>query len=63
MNPTGGNAFDESRNNVRCWGKNNKGQLGYEHTNHLGNDFGEMNHLQPVNLAFGTYLMKTQTLS
>src|SRR5690606_8650486 len=27
---------------VRCWVRNDRGQLGYEHTNNLGDEFGEM---------------------
>ncbi len=47
----GGDSFFCARmttGQVKCWGKNTNGQLGYEHTNHLGDGASEMGD----NLAF-----------
>eukprot|EP01084_Bolivina_argentea_P261835 442635_1 len=41
-------------NKIKCWGINNKGQLGYEDTNNRGDGGGEMgNALLEVDLGTG----------
>jgi hypothetical protein len=40
--------------NVKCWGRNDKGQLGYGHKNNTGNEPNEMgDNLPPVDLGTG----------
>ncbi len=41
--------FDQ--HTVRCFGDNSSGQLGLGHTNNIGDDPGEMDFLQPVDLG------------
>ncbi|MCH2534680.1 MAG: hypothetical protein MK008_09595 [Bdellovibrionales bacterium] len=36
---------------IKCWGRNHKGQLGYEHTNNIGDDAGEIAAAPTVNLG------------
>ena len=36
--------------NVKCWGLNEYGQLGYDNTENIGDQSGEMESLSPVNL-------------
>jgi len=38
---------------VKCWGHNNKGQLGIDNTTNMGDDSGEMAALPTVNLGTG----------
>ena len=38
---------------LKCWGLNSAGQLGYDHTNTLGNEKGEMVALGSVNHGAG----------
>lgn len=40
---------------VKCWGKNNKYQLGYNHSNHIGDNLGEMGESLDI-LDFGDYI-------
>ena len=35
---------------VKCWGYNDKGQLGIDNTNHMGDDLGEMAVLPSIDL-------------
>ena len=38
---------------VKCWGRNDYGQLGIDNTNDIGDDSGEMDVLPTVNLGTG----------
>ena len=41
---------------MKCWGRNQEGQLGIENTNNMGDDFGEMGSDLPyVNLGDGFF--------
>lgn len=56
--------FDDSASTVKCWGKNNHGELGVGHTNHIGDESGEMGSnlkvtdlggTKPLQLALGLH--------
>lgn len=36
---------------IKCWGRNHQGQLGYEHANNIGDDAGEVAAAPTVNLG------------
>jgi len=46
---------------VKCWGRNDYGQLGQDHTNAIGSQAGQMAALGPVNLGPGRTAVQIST--